>query len=51
MDDASSLKGKAPHRASYALAEIPPDLNAELNALEQWRISPINMSRKAVAVA
>ena len=44
-------KGKAPRRASYALAEIPPDLNAELNALEQWRVSPINMSRKGVAVA
>ena len=51
VDGVSSSKGNAPRQASYALAEIPPDLNAELNALEQWRISPINMSRKAVAVA
>jgi len=51
VDGASSSKGKAPRCASYALAEIPPDLNAELNALEQWRVSPINMSRKGVAVA
>jgi hypothetical protein len=51
VDGVSSSKGNAPRQASYALAEIPPDLNAELNALEQWRVSPINMSRKGVAVA
>ena len=43
--------GKAPQlAASYKLSEIPAELEAELAALERWRLSPINMSRKGVAV-
>ena len=45
------IGGKAPSRSTYALSEIPAGLEAELTALEQWRVSPINMSRNGTAVA
>ena len=35
--------GKAPSRSTYALSEIPAGLEAELTALQQWRVSPINI--------
>ena len=43
-------KAPLPQHASYKLSEIPAELEAELAALERWRLSPINMSRKGVAV-
>ena len=52
MADGPIGGGKAPlpQHASYKLSEIPAELEAELAALERWRLSPINMSRKGVAV-
>jgi hypothetical protein len=44
-------KDKAPRTASYALSEIPVELEVELSALEEWRTSPINQNRKGTAVA
>ena len=50
VEGGGSKGGKAPQRSTYALSEVPPELEAELAALDQWRLSPINMSRKGVAV-
>ena len=50
IDDAPADR-KAPRRSPYAMGSVPAELEAELHALEQWRVVPINMSRKSVAVA
>ena len=48
--EGDATSGKAPRRPVYALSEIPAKLEAELASLEQWRVSPINVNRKGVAV-